>query len=145
MPSASSAVGARGWARRGARHEASRQRARRRVAKRARSVNYATSPLLASKTPPWRSRFSSRWSAWASCVLARPCVYVQIIGTDFYQKQGEKRYARTLDLPASRGRIVDRNGQVLATSVPAPSLWAIPKDFKADAAQRKAAGEGCWA
>jgi cell division protein FtsI (penicillin-binding protein 3) len=34
-------------------------------------------------------------------------------------------------VPASRGRILDRNGQVLATSVPVPAVWAIPKDFKA--------------
>ena len=34
--------------------------------------------------------------------------------------------------------IVDRNGLVLATSVPVPSVWAIPKDFSADVQQRKA-------
>ena len=64
--------------------------------------------------------------------------YIQIIGTDFYQQQGEKRFAHVLDVPASRGRVLDRNGQVLATSVPVPSIWAIPKDFSADVQQRKA-------
>ena len=104
----------------------------------ARAVNYATSPLLASKTPPWRSRFVVVMVALAFLVLAGRAVYIQAVGTDFYLKQGEMRYARTLVLPASRGRIVDRNGVVLATSVPAPSVWAIPKDFEADVAQRKA-------
>jgi cell division protein FtsI (penicillin-binding protein 3) len=33
-------------------------------------------------------------------------------------------------VPASRGRIVDRNGLLLATSVPTPSIWAIPKDVR---------------
>jgi len=61
---------------------------------------------------------------------------VQIIGNDFFLKQGEIRYARTLDLAASRGRITDRNGLILASSVPAPSLWVIPKDFEADKKQR---------
>jgi cell division protein FtsI (penicillin-binding protein 3) len=103
-----------------------------------RSVNYATSPLLASKTPPWRSRFVVFLVGVAFLVLLGRGVWVQIIGTDFYQKQGEKRYAHTLELPASRGRIVDRNGLVLATSVPAPSVWALPKDFLADSTQRKA-------
>jgi cell division protein FtsI (penicillin-binding protein 3) len=103
-----------------------------------RSVNYATSPLLASKTPPWRSRFAVVLVGLAFLLLLGRAVWVQIIGTDFYQKQGEKRYAHTLELPASRGRIVDRNGLVLATSVPAPSIWALPKDFQADAAQRRA-------
>ena len=104
----------------------------------ARAVNYATSPLLASKTPPWRSRFMLVVVALAFLVLAGRAVYIQAVGTDFYVKQGEMRYTRTLVLPASRGRILDRNGVVLATSVPAPSVWAIPKDFEADVAQRKA-------
>jgi cell division protein FtsI (penicillin-binding protein 3) len=61
---------------------------------------------------------------------------VQIVGASFFLQQGEIRYARTLDLPASRGRIIDRNGLILASSVRVPSLWAIPKDFDADKKQR---------
>jgi cell division protein FtsI (penicillin-binding protein 3) len=30
---------------------------------------------------------------------------VQVIGNDFFQRQGEVRFARTLEMPASRGRI----------------------------------------
>jgi cell division protein FtsI (penicillin-binding protein 3) len=103
-----------------------------------RNLNYATSPLLASKTPPWRSRFLVVLVGLAFAVLIGRAVYIQIIGTDFYQEQGEKRYGHVIELPASRGRILDRNGQVLATSVPVPSIWAIPKDFAADVQQRKA-------
>ena len=87
----------------------------------------------------------SRWSACGFCVLLGRAVYVQIIGTDFFQQQGEMRYARTLELPASRGRILDRNGLMLATSVPVPSIWAIPKDIEADAAQRARSWPGCSA
>jgi len=102
-----------------------------------RRVMYSPSPLLASKTPPWRSKFLVALVGLSFCVLLARAVYVQVIGSDFYQRQGEIRYARTLDLPASRGRIVDRNGLLLASSVPAPSLWVIPKDFEADKAQRR--------
>jgi cell division protein FtsI (penicillin-binding protein 3) len=101
------------------------------------SVNYATSPLLAEKTPPWRSRLVVALVGLAFAVLIGRAVYIQIIQTDFYLMQGEKRYAHTIELPASRGRIYDRNGLLLASSVPAPSLWMIPKDFQADAVQRK--------
>ncbi len=100
-----------------------------------RNVAYSTSPLLASRTPPWRSKFLVGLVGLSFCVLLGRAVYVQIIGADFFLKQGEIRYGRTLDLPASRGRIVDRNGLILASSVPAPSIWAIPKDMDADAAQ----------
>ncbi len=102
-----------------------------------RSVTYSTSPLLASKTPPWRSKFLVALVGASFCVLLGRALYVQVIGTAFFQKQGEIRYARTLELPASRGRILDRNGMILASSIPAPSLWAIPKDFDADKNQRR--------
>ncbi|WP_066331659.1 peptidoglycan D,D-transpeptidase FtsI family protein [Azohydromonas lata] len=101
-----------------------------------RSVNYATSPLLASKTPPWRSRFLVALVGVGFTALLARAAYVQIIGTDFFQQQGEKRYVHTLQMPASRGRILDRNGALLATSVAAPSVWAIPKDFEASPAQK---------
>ena len=101
------------------------------------SVSYSTSPLLASRTPPWRSKLLVALVGLGFCALIGRAIYIQIIGTDFYRRQGEIRYARTLDLPASRGRIVDRNGQVLATSIPAPSLWTIPKDFDGDRQQRR--------
>ena len=101
-----------------------------------RSVNYATSPLLASKTPPWRSKLLVALVGLGFAALVGRAVYIQIVGAEFFLKQGEARYARTLDMPASRGRVLDRNGQLLATSVPAPSVWAIPKDFDADRKQR---------
>ena len=102
-----------------------------------RSVTYSTSPLLASKTPPWRSKFLVAVVGLSFCGLLGRALYVQVIGAEFFQRQGEIRYARTLELPASRGRILDRNGLILASSVPAASLWAIPKDIDADPAQRK--------
>lgn len=101
----------------------------------ARSVNYSTSPLLASRTPSWRSRFLVALVGLAFLVLLGRALYVQVIGNDFYLRQGEIRYARTLELTASRGRILDRNGLLMASSVPSPSLWAIPKDIDADKAQ----------
>jgi len=33
-------------------------------------------------------------------------------------------------LPATRGKITDRNGQVLASSVPVKAIWAIPDDVQ---------------
>ena len=50
----------------------------------------------------------------------------------FFQRQGEVRFARTLELPANRGRILDRNGLILASSVVAQSIWAIPEDVDRD-------------
>jgi cell division protein FtsI (penicillin-binding protein 3) len=99
------------------------------------SVAYHSSPLLASKTPVWRSKFIVAAIALSFTGLAGRAAYVQVINNDFYQHQGEVRFARTLELPANRGRILDRNGLILASSVPAPSIWAIPEDVDADKAK----------
>jgi cell division protein FtsI (penicillin-binding protein 3) len=103
-----------------------------------RSVNYATSPLLASKTPPWRSRFVVLLAGAGFAVLLGRAVYLQIVATDFYQAQGEKRFVHKQPLPASRGRILDRHGLVLATSVALPSVQADLKTFAADREARRA-------
>ena len=103
-----------------------------------RSVNYATSPLLASKTPPWRSRFVVLLVGAAFAVLLGRAVYVQIFATEFYQAEGEKRFVHKQALPAHRGRILDRNGLVLASSVAMPTVQVETRQFAADAAQRKA-------
>jgi cell division protein FtsI (penicillin-binding protein 3) len=98
-----------------------------------RSINYSASPLLASKTPMWRSKFIVAALAVAFAGLAGRAAYVQVFGNDFFQRQGEVRFARTLELPANRGRVLDRNGLILASSVVAQGIWAIPEDVdKAD-------------
>ena len=96
------------------------------------SVLYTSSPLLASKTPVWRSKFIVAAIALGFVVLAARAAYVQVFDNEFFQKQGKVRFARTLELPANRGRILDRNGQILASSVPAPSIWANPEDIERD-------------
>ena len=103
-----------------------------------RSVNYATSPLLASKTPPWRSHLLVAAVGFAFAGLLGRALYIQVIGTDFYQKKGDERYLYKQQLPASRGEIVDRGGQVLAASVAVPSFWAIPKEVEASPERRAA-------
>jgi cell division protein FtsI (penicillin-binding protein 3) len=97
-----------------------------------RSVAYTSSPLLASRTPVWRSKFIVAAIALGFLGLAGRAAWVQVFANEFFQKQGEVRFARTLDLPANRGRILDRNGLLLATSVPVPSIWAIPEDVERD-------------
>ncbi|MBP8272153.1 MAG: penicillin-binding protein 2 [Sphaerotilus sp.] len=100
-------------------------------------ARYASSPLLAAKTPIWRSRFVVVAMGLTFCLLIGRAVYIQVVNQDFFQQQGESRYQRTFALQASRGRITDRTGQVLAASVPAQSIWVIPKDFTATPAQRQ--------
>ena len=84
--------------------------------------------MLNLSLPRWRSRLVLILLALAFLVLAARAVYLQGFSTDFLQRQGESRYARTMELPATRGKVTDRNGVVLAASMPAKAIWAIPDD-----------------
>ena len=95
-----------------------------------RNISYAASPLLASKTPVWRSKFIVAMLALAFIVLIARAAYVQVIDNAFFQRQGAVRFERTIELPASRGRIYDRNGLLLASSVVAPGIWADPEGVR---------------
>jgi len=99
---------------------------------RGRSVQLSSSPLLASKTPVWRSKLIVALMALGFTGLVGRAAHVQVIDNDFFIRQGEVRFARTLTLPANRGRVLDRNGVLLASSVPAPSIWANPEDLERD-------------
>jgi len=101
-----------------------------------RSIRYTASPLLTSRTPVWRSKLVVSALALGFVGLGARAAYIQVFNNDFFQRQGEVRYSRTLELPANRGRILDRNGLILASSVPSPSIWAIPEDVDLDDAQR---------
>ncbi|TAN10120.1 MAG: penicillin-binding protein 2 [Burkholderiaceae bacterium] len=100
-----------------------------------RSIRYTSSPLLAAKTPGWRSKFVLGALAVGFLALTARAAYVQVFDSAFFKHQGDVRFVRTLDLPASRGRIFDRNGVLLASSVEAPSIWAAPDDLNASDAQ----------
>jgi cell division protein FtsI (penicillin-binding protein 3) len=93
-------------------------------------VAFSKSPVLAVRLPTWRSRVVLFVLFAAFAALAGRALWLQGLSTQFLQKQGEIRYARTLELPATRGKITDRDGQVLASSVPVKAIWAIPDDVQ---------------
>ena len=97
---------------------------------RSKGVPFSKNPVLAVRLPVWRSRVVLFVLFFAFAALAGRAVWLQGVSTQFLQKQGEIRYARTLDLPATRGKITDREGQVLASSVPVKAIWAIPDDVQ---------------
>lgn len=94
----------------------------------AQGLPFERHPELKVKLPLWRSRLVLFLLFIAFVALIGRALWLQALSTEFLQKQGESRYARTLELPATRGKITDRNGQVLASSVPVRAIWAIPED-----------------
>lgn len=94
----------------------------------ARGVPFSTSPVLKMSLPAWRSKLVLFVLFAAFLTLVGRALWLQGISTEFLQKQGASRYERTLELPATRGKITDRDGHVLASSVPVKAIWAIPDD-----------------
>jgi cell division protein FtsI (penicillin-binding protein 3) len=72
---------------------------------------------------------------WAVGIQAR-LLYLQVHRHDDLQSRAENQSARTMDISAKRGDILDRHGRVLAYSVDADSVYGVPSEIEnaADAA-----------
>ncbi|MDF3888896.1 peptidoglycan D,D-transpeptidase FtsI family protein [Cupriavidus basilensis] len=104
------------------------QNAQRGNPSRPRTGQFAASPVLGLRLPMWRSKLVVFMMFAAFVALAGRALWIQGPGNQFYEAEGKKRFQRTLELPATRGKILDRNGLVLATSLPVKAIWAVPED-----------------
>jgi cell division protein FtsI (penicillin-binding protein 3) len=93
-------------------------------------VKFAHSPLLSQLLPGWRSRVVLLALLLGFAALAVQALILQSVKNEFLQKKGESRYSRVIEMPATRGRVMDRNGEMLAVSAPVKSIWAIPEDVR---------------
>ena len=89
------------------------------------------------KLPAWRRRLLLIILLLGFAGLFARSIYLQSLHKDFLQQKGDARYSRTLVLQAHRGKITDRNGELLAISSPVESVWASPPDVKINASQKK--------
>lgn len=62
-------------------------------------------------------------------LIGARAITLQVTDRDFLQSQGEARMERVDSISASRGMILDRNGEPLAVSAPLTTLWADPRLF----------------
>jgi len=89
------------------------------------------------RLPVWRARVVLIALGAGFAVLTGRAVWLQAMETDFLQEKGEARYARVMEIAATRGRVLDRNGEALAVSTPVKSVWAIPGDVDAGDRERR--------
>ncbi len=95
-----------------------------------RGHRFTESPVLQLALQGWRSRTVGLLLMAAFLALVARGFYLQVIHNDFLQEKGDSRYRRDIEISASRGKIVDRHGDMLAVSTPMKSIWAIPGDAR---------------
>ena len=102
-----------------------------------RGHRFTESPVLQLALQGWRSRTVGLMLMAAFLALVARGFYLQVINNDFLQQKGDSRYLRDIEISASRGKIVDRNGDMLAVSTPMKTIWAIPTDARMMSADQK--------
>ncbi|MEZ5650990.1 MAG: penicillin-binding protein 2 [Burkholderiaceae bacterium] len=86
-------------------------------------------PVLELRLSPGRLRVLLVLVGLGFVVLTARATYLQTLRHEELQERGEKVYTREQSLPASRGKILDRNGVVLASSLPAVAVVVDPLLF----------------
>ena len=93
-------------------------------------------------TPPargaseWRTTLKHRIAVAAAFLLLWSCgiearlVYLQVFKRAELSARAERQQMRTLAAPAKRGELLDRHGHVLAYSVDAASVYAVPTEIE---------------
>ena len=102
-----------------------------------RGHRYTESPLLQLALQGWRSRVVGLLLMAAFMALILRAFYLQVINNDFLQEKGDSRYLRDIEISASRGKVTDRHGDVLAVSTPMRAVWAIPGDARQMSGEQK--------
>src|SRR3954466_3831632 len=67
-------------------------------------------------------------AAWVTGIEAR-LVYLQVFAKADLMARAERQQERTQPAPAKRGDILDRRGRVMATSVDADTIFAVPTEI----------------
>ena len=106
-------------------------------------VGFSTTPNLVLRLPMWRSRLMLFMLFVAFAALIIRALWIQGPGNAFYEAKAVKGTQRELEMSASRGKILDRNGQIIATSLEAKAVIAyndtIPKDLSDEKIKQLAA------
>ncbi|MBC7208085.1 MAG: penicillin-binding protein 2 [Methyloversatilis sp.] len=96
-------------------------------------MKFAHNPLLAELLPAWRARLMLVVMMALFGGLVARAFWLQVVNDEFYQRKGEERFSRVLPTPASRGRVLDRNEQVLAMSTQVSAIVAESRPTRTDA------------
>ena len=95
-------------------------------------VGFSTSPNVVLRLPMWRSRLMLFLLFMAFTALVTRAFWIQGPGNEFYEAKATKGSQREIEMRATRGKILDRNGQLIATSLEAKAVIAYTDNIPAD-------------
>ena len=78
-------------------------------------------------------RIIAVWAVMTLCMfglIGGRLVYIMVAKSDFYQQKAAKQQLYDIELAAERGKIYDRNGELLATSAQVWTVYITPNSFK---------------
>ncbi len=70
------------------------------------------------------------------CLLMVRAVNLQIIDKNFLQSEGAKRHISMVPVATYRGKIFDRDGELMAISSPVQSVWVNPQELELSQTQQ---------
>ena len=83
----------------------------------------------------WRATLKQRLTVafcvllvWSAAIEVR-LVYLQVFRYSDLSARADRQQSRTIPSPAKRGEILDRNGRILARSVDADTIYAVPTEL----------------
>ncbi len=91
-------------------------------------MKYQANTALHLRLEGWRARLLLVLLLAGFVALVGRAVFLQGVHYDFLQHKGDERYSRVIESTAYRGVVRDRNGDPLALSLPAVSIWASRDD-----------------
>lgn len=78
-------------------------------------------------------RIIAVWAVMTLCMfglIGGRLVYIMVAKSDFYQQKAAEQQLYDIELAAERGKIYDRNGELLATSAQVWTVYITPNSFK---------------
>ena len=92
--------------------------------------SYSGNKRKQSASMKWRRLSVMFVFVFLAAALMAKTLDMQILHSEFFERQGDARQLRTVSISANRGDIVDRHGEPFAISAPVNSVWLNPKVAK---------------
>ncbi len=93
------------------------------------AVGKSAEPVLTWRATQGRSKFVLFLLMVGFVAVVVRSFQLQLVNADQWQSRAEKRFEREREIPATRGRVLDRNGQVIASSVREEQVGIVPTKF----------------